>query len=185
VSEYTNPQPDEEPAISRFKAAFAARGASGTLLWFAILTAIIIALTLVANQWDNDDDAGPGPTASSQNTNDDQGDADATVNIPTSATDTDSDNTTADPSNNATSDDQIDADDADEKAAPTPTPEAPAALASVDAFVDGGTATLAGLIADRATADGLVAAAEGVLGQGAIVDELEIDPEARSERATL
>lgn len=59
MSAYSNPHPDpEDPAVSRFKAALLARGASGTLLWFLILTGIIIALTLIANRCDDDDDDG-------------------------------------------------------------------------------------------------------------------------------
>ena len=57
MSAYSNPQPDpDDPAISRFKSALLARGAAGTLLWFLILTGIIIALTLIANRCDDDDD---------------------------------------------------------------------------------------------------------------------------------
>ena len=57
MSAYSNPQPDpDDPAISRFKAAILGRGASGTLLWFLILTGAIIALTLIANRCDDDDD---------------------------------------------------------------------------------------------------------------------------------
>lgn len=194
MSAYSNPEPDEEPAISRVKAALGARGASGTLLWFAILTGIIIALTLVASRCGNDDDAGPDPTASNQSADDDQADADTTADTTETDADADADGAATDPdSAGADSDDDAsdatggggDDDDGVAEADPTPVPEAPTAVASVDAFVDGGTATLAGLVADRATADGLVAAAESVLGQGAVVDELEIDPEARSEGATL
>ena len=58
MSAYSNPQPDpDDPGISRFKAALLARGAAGTLLWFAILTGLIILFTLIANRCDDDDDA--------------------------------------------------------------------------------------------------------------------------------
>lgn len=59
MSAYSNPQPDvDDPAVSRLKAALLARGAAGTLLWFAILTGLIILFTLIANRCDDDDDGG-------------------------------------------------------------------------------------------------------------------------------
>lgn len=77
MSAYSNPQPDPDtPTVGRLKSALLARGAAGTLLWFAILTGVIIALTLVASRCDDDDtddtqqatadepaDAEPEPTA--------------------------------------------------------------------------------------------------------------------------
>ena len=67
MSAYSNPQPDpDDPAISRFKAAILGRGASGTLLWFLILTGIIIALTLIANRCDDDDDGGTQAVATEE-----------------------------------------------------------------------------------------------------------------------
>ena len=67
MSAYSNPQPDpDDPAISRFKAAMLGRGASGTLLWFLILTGAIIALTLIANRCDDDDDGGTQAVATEE-----------------------------------------------------------------------------------------------------------------------
>ena len=67
MSAYSNPQPDpDDPAISRFKAAILGRGASGTLLWFLILTGAIIALTLIANRCDDDDDGGTQAVATEE-----------------------------------------------------------------------------------------------------------------------
>lgn len=168
VSEYSNPELSDEPAISRFKAALFGRGASGTLLWFAMLTVIIIALTLVANRCDNDGDTEADTTD----------DTDATADEDAPAPDTPESDTAADENN----DDDDDNDSADQA---TPTPPAATTVAAAEALVDGGTATLRGIVTDRATADGLVAAVEQVLGQGAAIDELDIDPEASTESATL
>ena len=159
MSAYSNPQPEpDDPAISRFKAALLARGASGTLLWFAILTGIIIALTLIANRCDDDDDGATTSVATGE-----AAETDDAADEPTP---------TAEPEPTPT---------AEPEPEPTPTPSP----AGVEAVVDGDTVVLRGTVPDEATADALVAAAEAVYGSGNVTSELVIDPDTTADGATI
>ncbi len=159
MSAYSNPQPDpEDPSISRVKAALLARGAAGTLLWFAILTGLIILFTLLANRCDDDDDGATTSVATEET----DGDAEE----PAENTDGDAEEPEeeATPAPTATPEPEPD---------PTPTP-APVA-ASVDAVFENGVLVLRGTVPDQATADALIAAAESVVGAGNVTSELTID----------
>ena len=156
MSAYSNPQPDpDDPAISRFKSALLARGAAGTLLWFLILTGIIIALTLIANRCDDDDDGATQAVATEEPADEPAEPADEPEPEPTSEPE------------------------------PTPEPTPVPDPAGVEVVVDGGTAVLTGTVPDQATADAMLAAAEAVFGAGNVTSELVIDPDTTADGATI
>ena len=156
MSAYSNPHPtpeEEEDEDKPWIAALMGRGAAGTLLWFAILAALIITFTLLANLW-----------------GDDNGDA-AVVAAPPPATPTATPAPTPAPAPTPTT----------TAAAPTPRPTptaVPAINADVLANIDAGVLILRGVVPDQATADAVEAAAISVLGAGRVVNELTIDPNA-------
>ncbi len=187
MSAYTNPQPSD-PGHSRLKAALLARGASGAMLWFLLLTGAIVALTLVANRCGNDDD---NSVAASGQSGDDGG-SDGEGSDDSTDSSSSSDDSNANGSNDAVAEPEPTPTAAPEPTAtpepepePTPTPEPAGTPADLEADLDGGLAVLTGTVPDQATADRLLAAAESVLGAGNVVSELVIDPSVTEDGASL
>ena len=156
MSAYSNPQPDvDDPAVSRFKAALMARGAAGTLLWFAILTGLIILFTLIANRCDDDDDGGATQVVETEEVDEEPAPEPAPEPTPEP--------------------------DPEPTPEPTPAPDP----AAVEVVVDGDMVVLRGSVPDQATADAMVAAAEAVFGAGNVTSELSIDPDTTADGATI
>lgn len=178
---YSNPNPEEtDPAISRLKAALLGRGAGGTWLWFLLLTAAIIALTLVANRCGDDDNDAVSTTDSAT------AEAKPTETATPEPVATPEPTATPEPEPVATAAPAPIATTAPEQTAtPQPTPASEATDVSV--AIDDGTITLTGTVADDAQRGAMVSAAASLVSLENVVDELvtEADRTTDGGRVTL